>query len=415
MYVESLRGPVGLFAVTLLSVVLAACSMGTGMQNTRNNQPGSSASGCGCGFLYATTTGNQILGFKLDSSGAPGAPVAVSGPTDSPGIASGTFNSGGSLSTAIELLYLSDPASNAVDVFSIDSNTGALTPFAGSPVVAPGSPNGVAITGYSMALTFLYTADASGTIDAFSATNGSLAPIAGSPYSAGHAPSQLAAFSSAQSLTSFIYAPDFADPNGGIYAFLIGLDGTLSAVSGSPFPTGASSGPASIATFNSGPGSGSVFVALSNTDQVAGFAASGSGTLTPFPGSPYPAGHGPSSVATASGPGVGFIYALNSGDHTISGYSFDFNTGIATPISGSPFPAGTASSGLVSYAPNGAAMTPNVLYVADQPANSIRVFSINPATGQLTPLPGSPFPAGGGPVALTAVTLPGPPPTMDPP
>ena len=390
------RGSATFFVVLISTLVLVGCGGTTG--NMKSTVPNF---GCGCGFLYATTTTNQVLAFKLDPNGVPGAPVSVAGPANSSGISSANFDNG-------MFLYASDPVSNVVDAFAIDNMNGRLTP--GSPVAAPGSPAGMTVTGYSMALTYLYAADMTGTINAFAAQNGNLNRIGG--FNAGASPVQVAAVSSTQSLKTFLYAPDSADPNGGVYAFAVALDGTLSPVPGSPFATGAIAGPQGIASAGNGP----LFVALSNSNQVAGFSADAAGILSSLPGSPYAAGHSPTSVVTASGPsGSGFVYALNSADHTISAYSFNYGTGAVAAVNGSPFPAGTATQGLATYQPNGTDVVPSILYVADQQGKSILAFSINTSTGQLTPLPGSPFAAGAGPVALTTVQLPGNPIAIDPP
>jgi hypothetical protein len=52
-----------------------------------------------------------------------------------------------------------------------------------------------------------------------------------------------------------------------------------------------------------------------------------------------------------------------------------------------------------------------VLYASDPAANAIQVFSVDPMTGALTPLMGSPFTAGAAPVALAVVSFP----AVDPP
>jgi hypothetical protein len=210
-----------------------------------------------------------------------------------------------------------------------------------------------------------------------------------------------------------VYAPDFADPNGSIYAFSVGLDGTLSPVPGSPFATERNSGPKGIASLSNG----LIFVTLNKANQMVGFSADGSGALTALPGSPFATGQGPSSIMISPGD---FVYVLNSSDHTISAYSINFNSGnlatvTVTEVNGSPFAAGTAAGALAIYAPSGAGVEPHVLYAADTAADSLLAFSINTVTGVLTPLAGSPFPVGAGPVALAVAVFPGKPPVTDPP
>jgi hypothetical protein len=70
------------------------------------------------------------------------------------------------------------------------------------------------------------------------------------------------------------------------------------------------------------------------------------------------------------------------------GYSLDPTTGETTPIAGSPF----SFPGVVS--PQGLAAAPNgdFLYLAD--TNQIDAFTVDSATGVPTPIKGSPFPSG---------------------
>jgi 6-phosphogluconolactonase (cycloisomerase 2 family) len=103
----------------------------------------------------------------------------------------------------------------------------------------------------------------------------------------------------------------------------------------------------------------------------------------------------------ALSPGGQFAYALGGGNTTILGFSIDSTTGQLIPIPGSPF-----SDGLM---PDGAAFSPNgqYLYVPDLSApfcdcvGSLSIYAINPNTGALTPIVGSPFASTVGPTAFT--------------
>jgi hypothetical protein len=81
----------------------------------------------------------------------------------------------------------------------------------------------------------------------------------------------------------------------------------------------------------------------------------------------------------------------------------DPNTGNLVAVQGSPFPAGTATEGLLNRS--------NIVYVPDRQSNSILTFVVDNTTGALTPLSGSPFTTGVGPVALTTIGFP----EVDPP
>ena len=140
-------------------------------------------------------------------------------------------------------------------------------------------------------------------------------------------------------------------------------------------------------------------VALEHANAIAVFSVSSTGGLSQIPGSPFPAGHGTSSLAAASG----YLYSLNSSDHTISVFTIDPLAGSLTPAPASTVTAGTASGQLLHN--NG------MLFAPDPSANAIQVFSANPMTGALTLLMGSPFAAGASPVALAIIGFP----TIDPP
>jgi DNA-binding beta-propeller fold protein YncE len=183
--------------------------------------------------------------------------------------------------------------------------------------------------------------------------------------------------------------------------------GALTAISGSPFPTGVS--PSSVAVDPSGT---FAYVANLGSDppfgggNVSGYTIdSTSGALTPISGSPFPAGSVPSSVAVdTSGR---FAYVANSfvfgGGNSVSGYTIDSTSGALTPIPGSPFPAGIVPRS-VAVDPSG-----SFAYVANagrlsQPGN-ISGFTIDSTTGALTPIPGSPFPTGATPVSVAVATV----------
>jgi hypothetical protein len=377
MHVPSLGSLAKVLFVPALLLILAAC--GTNSQSNKI---------CGgCAFLYATTNSNQILTLPINSGGALGTAESSPGPANGPSIV--TY--GGPL-------YVSDPNTNAIDGFAANGSNGTVAPMMGSPF-SVGGPAGTA----AELLTFgnyLYAGDTNGTIAAFNILgSGVLTTIPGSPYAAGVAPLHLVSAYTGSPSISLLYAADFT--GGGIWAFTIGSDGALTAVPGSPFATPANSAPAGMFGGGSVASGNILFVALSGLNEIAAFSINGSGALTPLPGSPFGAGKGPVTLFGFSN----FVYAMNSLDQTISAYSVDQTTGILTEIQGSPFLSGTASGSFVNDP-----YVPETFYVPDLQSNSILGF-VEDSTGSLAPLPGSPFPTGVGPVALTAVAFP----VVDPP
>lgn len=343
-------------------------------------------------FLYATSA-NQILAFTIDqSTGALGSPLAATGPNQSNGMVASLNGQ----------LYVSDFLNDAVDGFSINSSSGALTAVTGSPFSVGSTPPGaggltVIQDGY------LYATDLNaGTVAGFQYdfSNGTLTPVPGSPFPAGNTPVQ-----AAQVGDQFLYVSDLNDSAGGISAFTINTqNGALTPISGSPFPTGAPGsfpGPSAMVVSSN---SNFLYVALAGTananNQIAAFAIDQTtGSLTSVPGSPFLTGNDPSQMAYVpyTATAVSFLYTANIQDGTISAFTADDTTGVLTPVSGSPYSAGTSIGGLAP-SPTGSYF----LYQSDPQAQTVRAYTINSNTGALSPLSGSPFAAGSALSLLTA-------------
>ncbi|MBI3656985.1 MAG: beta-propeller fold lactonase family protein [Acidobacteria bacterium] len=93
--------------------------------------------------------------------------------------------------------------------------------------------------------------------------------------------------------------------------------------------------------------------------------------------------------------GGGFAYVANWGSDNVSAYIINATTGALTPVLGSPFPAGSAP-GSVTVDPTG-----QFAYVANTYSHNVSAYTINPATGALTPVADPPFPAGAYPAKVT--------------
>jgi 6-phosphogluconolactonase (cycloisomerase 2 family) len=139
------------------------------------------------------------------------------------------------------------------------------------------------------------------------------------------------------------------------------------------------------------------YVANEFSDNVSGYTINATtGALPPLAGSPFPAGTFPQAITVD--PAGRFVYVANGGDFeslgSVSGYTINAATGALTPVAGSPFPAGAAPSA-VTVDPSG-----HFTYVANGDADNISGYAINATSGALTPLAGSPFPAGVGPSSV---------------
>lgn len=140
---------------------------------------------------------------------------------------------------------------------------------------------------------------------------------------------------------------------------------------------------------NSGPTAGSIS-AYSIDGQT--------GALLPVPGSPFADPGGPRSISLD--PKGRFAYAANRGNDTISAYTVDRTTGALTPVPGSPFSQESPANGEwpVSMAVDPAG---RFLFVANYNFATVRAYQIDQETGALTQAPGSPFAAGTIPQSVT--------------
>ena len=87
----------------------------------------------------------------------------------------------------------------------------------------------------------------------------------------------------------------------------------------------------------------------------------------------------------------GFIYTNNdTTPNSISAYYFALN-GSQSPVSGQPFATGGDGSGGGFYAANRIIVVNNFLYASNSGSNTVSAYSIDPASGYLTPVSGSPF------------------------
>ncbi|HMC62352.1 MAG TPA: beta-propeller fold lactonase family protein [Candidatus Solibacter sp.] len=315
-------------------------------------------------YLFAAGLTGQVSAFPVVGGGALGSPVSVAGPAHTLGMAA--LNN--------QFLYVSDFQNQSVDEWSINPSSGVLTPVPGSPL-SLGTLNFGAGLATNSTANIVYVGDVA-KIDAFKAdATGALSALSGSPF-----PSGSDFFLVIDPQSRFLFGAD-VDPPGGVDAFTIDSTGALTAVAGSPFPAipnfVGNTMPNAIVVDSTGR---FVYLALGGTGQIAAFSIiTPSGALNPVPGSPFAAGNTPLTMVAANN----FLYVSNALDGTLSGYSIAPTTGILTPLSGSPFQVRAAA---LATDPAGA-----ILYASG--ATGIMAFTVD-ASGGLTPIAGSPFPGG---------------------
>ncbi len=357
--------------------------------------------------------------------------------------------------------YVANFTAANVSAYAIDLAGGTLTEVAGSPFATGNFPNSVAVlpsingngdvTQESVYIVDFNSANVSGyticlptaqAVNALACATsslppGTLVPMASPTFATDSGPSAI----SIDPFGRFAYVSNLLSST--VSAYTIGPDGSLTATTPVSFAAGTS--PQSVVVDPSGR---FVYTANNTSNDVSSYSIDpASGKLIPIPGSPFAAGTGANSVTID--PSGQFVYVSDGASSNISAFTIDPASGALTQIVNSPFPAGSSPrsvtvdpSGTFVYAPNlnsdnisvykidpasgdllslgqmiarkgsssiafaagAAAVTyaPSLAYSANLYGNSISAYTIDPPSGGLTPVTGSPFPTGASPQSVTA-------------
>jgi 6-phosphogluconolactonase len=299
-------------------------------------------------------------------------------------------------------LYVANEGSHDVSVYSINRTNGYLTIVAGSPFPVAGTGSNVAVhpSGKYVYVTTDTYHGGNNSVSAFSVkSNGSLAPVPGSPFPTQNDPVAVAIDPSGK----FLYTTDFAEDYIDAYT-ISATDGALTPVPGEPYrpplpkncPCG-DGAPADIAINATGT---RLYTADAFAGSIAGYKIDRTtGTLSSILGSPFvdrmPSGQSmdpafnPYSIAIR--PQGNFMYGYDSGDEDISVFGVNATTGVVKLLSKTPNTYGGVAAGdIIRVDPSGqyayALGTPR-----GQTHNAVLGFHINPTTGGLTSVPGSPL------------------------
>ena len=299
-----------------------------------------------------------------------------------------TVSGGSPVSAAIDptgtFLFTANVNSNNVSAFTINQNTGILTPVAGSPFPAGPSPQSVAIQHGK----FLYVTngnDASVSAYAINTKTGALVEVAGSPFSTGSVPVP------AVIKNSFLFVGNSGDKTVSQYS-IDPTTGVLTQIA-APFPTG-KSGPLGLTVSPTEP---LLYVADHDSDEVIVLGITKAGVL--FNESSMRSRGSALSIALASGNtkvtySAKAVYECNGTSNDIWGYRVTAATGSLGTLAGSPITTGTSPQAIVSD------LSGTFIFTANAGSNDVSAFTINSQTGALAPVPGSPYPAGSQPSAI---------------
>ena len=316
-----------------------------------------------------TDSATGIQAFSIDSSGM------LTALASTPDSDLSRFITGNMLTAASgKFLLVTDSAGTNIKVFSINQNTGSLTPVSGSPFAIGGAGSG------SLAMDssgkYLYAPYQTGVAAFnFSSSTGTLSPLANLPFSDRSSPFAGAVDPSGK----FFYTTGSTAQTGLSVYTLNSSTGALTAVAGSPFATPLSTGPYNLVV-------APVYATVPSNNAVLGKSINPmSGTPSPVVRSTYPAVD--IDMFLGMDPAGKFLYTCNEGNGTISAFTVNSASDTLTPVAGTPFGFSNCST-TVAVDPSG-----KYLYAANPGGNSITGFRIDVTTGVLTMLTGSPFPA----------------------
>jgi len=299
-------------------------------------------------------------------------------------IVEGTTPTGLALLPSRKFLYTANSFGDNISLYTVNGD-GTLTlnqtptPAGSAPISAVIDPSGTYL---------LVTNSLSNNISVFQidSSNGALSQVNGSPFYANASPTEMIFTHSGQ----FVYV---TNPGLGTVTGFSFASGVLTQVPGSPFSSGAGAAALTVDASDS-------FLYVVNpsatnptlpqtTGNIAGFSITANGSLTTIAGSPFASveGSGPSAITVD--PLSRFVYAVTpQSSASIWCFNIDPLSGQLTEVAGSPF--NLAGGGLFAqFDPAG-----NFLYIGNQSAHAIEAYTYNVDSGTLTLITGSPFTTG---------------------
>lgn len=357
---------------------------GTTITLTVNGAPAGPPPPSSGNYLWESNDGPDVFISTVDSIGNLGAPVIAGGPAS---------NSNGNIPSfatnpSKSFLFALDTSSTLIRVFSIIGPGVQLTEIKQSPFFPSASSGPLNSLSSDPSARFLYVVESPATIEQFN-VNGVTGVL-----THGSAVTETADLRETvvDPTGKYLFANDLT--GGRVFAYGIGVSGSLSAVSGSPFTVPANGQPTQVVIDSTGK---LLYTPLLGGGVAAFSIDSTSCKLANVMGSPFATTNLPSSIAVA--PMQGFLYVSNA-EGSIDGFKIDENSGALSPVVGSPFGTAPSPSNLKVDSSG------EFLFVSNFPNSTVFGFRIDSTTGSLSPLEGSPFPAATNPTLLTSLKIP---------
>lgn len=289
--------------------------------------------------------------------------------------------------------YVANSGSHDVSMYSLDKNTGALTPIGAGPLTT-GGLNPVSLTVDSSGR-FVYVSHQNGGtgvgISAFSIdqATGVLTPI-------GSVPAGIEPFSIVVDPTGHFAYVASGDPtlpytNNVVYTFSIDQTTGALAQVGPPIPA-----PEIAVHLSLHPSGRFIYVASGISSNISAYNVDINTGLLTLIGTLPTGGSGPRTVAIER---TGkFAYVVNVGSNNVSIFGINQTSGALTPI-GTPVSAPGIDARFLAINPS-----KDFLYVTYSTSTYVSAFGINSTTGALTHLDVTP--AGNGSLGITVPDLP---------
>ncbi len=391
-----------IFAFLVWLFALGGCG---GSRSSGNPAPGAANPGGSGGsvgtpkFVYALNGsalgGAAIAGFHMDP--ATGVLTTLSGSPFSIGVGGSTSPSAMAATPRTEFVYVADWFNKDILIIRADPGSGALTKTAVIPVPSFQNPVSMRIEPKGR---FLFCADVLGMqVQAFAiGSDGNLAAVPGSPFQTSEPTGNLTIDASGHFL--------FLGGDTTISGFVIGSNGSLTPTPGSPVTVRApfinpDKGPTGL-TAVLDPGARFLYAIDSTAPAVFVYAVASDGTLTAVSGSPFTIDNSGTSADISKDGKFLFV----GGFASVSALAVNTQTGAVRAVMGSPFSNETGGTPILSLL-----VDPSNTFVltANEEETNVSVFAIDGSTGALTMVPGAPFPTapqpiGGGSPSVGAIT-----------
>lgn len=342
------------------------------------------SSGTGSVSVFSINTSTGVL-TAVDADGSAVGTQAT--------IAAGTWPQAVILDPSGKFAYVPNWSSNNISVYRVDAGNGSLTPVGTVSSIGTG-PTALAIDASGR---FAYVSNqTSNNVSVFSinAATGELASADADDVTGGMQ-TTIAADTTPLSVSvdmtgKYVYVANMGANNLSVYSINT-VTGALTAIG----KISARNAPIGIAMANGATAVSytpkAAYVTNASSATVSQFTIGTGGALAAMPTATVATGTLPRSVTVD--PFGRFAFVTNFTSNNISVYTINPVTFALTEVIGSPFSAGTWPTS-VSVDPSG-----RYLYVSNYgwpSTGSVSAYSINPVSGTLIPVAGSPFAAGNG-------------------